>query len=195
MPAAATSGPITVSTPGGTATSAASFTVIPAPTLTFFTPAFGPVGTAVTVIGSGFTGASAVTFNGTAATSFSVASPTQLTATVPATATTGPIAVSAPGGSVTSAASFTVVPAPSLSKLRPAAAKRGATVTLSGTGFGALRGASLVKLGGRSCTVYLSWSEAQIKCKVPARAAYGLVTVTVTTAAGTSNALSFTVKR
>jgi sulfatase modifying factor 1 len=81
----------------------------PAPTLTDFTPMNGPVGTTVTLTGTGFTGATAVTFNDTAAP-FTVAEEDDslLTATVPAGATTGPIAVATPGGTAVSAASFTV---------------------------------------------------------------------------------------
>ena len=82
------------------------------PTITSFTPPCGPVGTVVTITGTGFSDApspvSAVTFNGTAATAFTVNSDTQITATVPTGATTGTIVVSTPSGKATSATSFTV---------------------------------------------------------------------------------------
>jgi hypothetical protein len=83
------------------------------PTVLSVTPSSGWPGTVVTVTGSGFAGATSVTFNGTAAT-FTVVSGTQLTATVPAGATSGPIAVSTPTGTGTSPSSFTVT-APSVS--------------------------------------------------------------------------------
>jgi len=164
------------------------------PTISGFTPTSGPVGTSVTVTGSGFGGATAVTFNDAAAT-FGVDSDTQITATVPADATTGKIAVTTPGGSATSAMSFTVTQSPSITKLKPASGQRGATVTVSGTDFGAEQGTSAVKFGRTTCTKYVSWSDGRIKCKVPAKAKYGAVKVTVTTAAGRSNFLGFTVKR
>jgi hypothetical protein len=106
VPATATTGPIRVTAPGGTGSSLTNFTV-PPPTITSFTPTFGPVGASVTITGTNFTGATAVTFNNVAAT-FVVNSATQITATVPATATTGPIKVTTPAGSATSTTSFTV---------------------------------------------------------------------------------------
>ena len=85
--------------------------------------------------------------------------------------------------------------APQITKLKPAFGKRGATVTISGTDFGAAQGAGAVKFGAAKCTTYVSWSDTQIKCKAPAKARYGKVKVTVTTSAGTSNGVSFTVKK
>jgi hypothetical protein len=84
---------------------------------------------------------------------------------------------------------------PSITGLKPASGKRGATVTISGVGFGATRGSSAVRFGGKKCTQYASWSDAAIRCKVPAAATYGTAKVTVTTASGTSGAMSFTVMR
>jgi subtilisin family serine protease len=197
VPAGATSGPIAVTTYVGTATSAASFTVTgspPAPRLTSFTPASGPEGASVVLTGSGLSGATAVTFNGVAA-SFSVDSDEQITSTVPSGATSGPLAVTTPAGVATTGQSFIVVPAPRVTRLTPSAARRGATVTISGTGFAAVRGVGAVQFGAKACTRYVSWSATKIKCKVPAAAKYGALRVTVTTAAGVSNAKSFTVKR
>ncbi len=51
-----------------TTTSAAGFSDIAAPTITALVPVSGPVGSSVTLVGSGFTGATAVAFNGRAAT-------------------------------------------------------------------------------------------------------------------------------
>jgi hypothetical protein len=85
--------------------------------------------------------------------------------------------------------------APTLTKLSPTSGKRGATITLSGTGFGAMRVAGSVSFGSAKATVYLSWSDATVTCKVPAKAKLGKLKVTLTAAAGTTSALSFTVKR
>lgn len=75
--------------------------------ITSFDPT-GVVGDVVAITGSGFTGATAVTFGPTPVTTFSVDSDTRITATVPAGASTGPISVAIPTGNVTSASDFVV---------------------------------------------------------------------------------------
>ncbi len=105
VPSGAKTGKIVITTSGGTATSSATFTILPS--ITSFSPTSGPVGTSVTVTGSGFTGATGVTFNGAAA-SFNLNSDSQITATVPSAATTGPISVATKGGTATSTTNFTV---------------------------------------------------------------------------------------
>jgi uncharacterized repeat protein (TIGR03803 family) len=107
-PGAKTGQKITITTLGGVATSAGAFTVVPF--ITGFSPGSGPVGTAVTITGNSFTGATKVTFGGVAATSFQVKKDTEVDATVPTGAVTGPIAVTTPGGTGTSATNFTVTP-------------------------------------------------------------------------------------
>ena len=97
VPADGTTGNITVTTPGGILTSAQTFKVIPV--LSSFIPASGPVGTTVTITGSGFIGTTRVTFGSVKATHYNVNSAgTQITATVPTGAVTGNIAVTTPGG-------------------------------------------------------------------------------------------------
>ena len=109
VPVGATTGTISVTDGEGTGTSLVPFTVSPSlpPTLVAFLPLSGPVGTPVTVTGTGFTGASSVTFDGQAAT-FSVTSDLQIDTTVPAGADTGAISVTTPGGVATSLLDFMV---------------------------------------------------------------------------------------
>jgi IPT/TIG domain len=87
-----------------------TFTMLP--TIDNFTPTSGPAGTSVTITGSGFTGATDVTFNGTSAGSvgvgFTVDSTTQITATLPAAASTGAIRVTTSAGHADSSTDFTV---------------------------------------------------------------------------------------
>ena len=166
------------------------------PEITGFSPTSGPVGTAVTLTGTGFTGATAVKFGGTAATGYSLVGDTHITTTVPAGATSGTISVTTPVGTATSAAAFTVTsPKPVLSRLSPTSGKRGIIVTITGKAFGSKSRTSFVKFGTVKCGTYVSWSNTKIRCKVPAKAAFGKRYVRVTTSAGTSNAKAFTVKR
>jgi len=105
---AKTGAKITITTPGGIASSPLAFSVVPS--ITSFSPTSGPVGTAVTITGNSFKSATKVTFGGVAATSFQVISDTQVDALVPTGAVTGPVAVTTPGGTGTSATNFTVTP-------------------------------------------------------------------------------------
>ena len=91
------SGAITVTNPAGTSDPVDTFTFIPAPTITSFTTTSGGDGTAVTIIGTHFTGATAVSFGGTTAQSFSVVNDDTIEATVGSGAT-GQITVVTPGG-------------------------------------------------------------------------------------------------
>jgi PKD repeat protein len=107
-PYGASAGKITVTTGGGTATSAGTFT--PTLSVTSFSPASGTTGAVVTINGVGFNATSTVRFNGGTSTSVTHTSATVLKAVVPASATTGPIVVSnsaAPVGTTQSRTSFT----------------------------------------------------------------------------------------
>ena len=106
VPAGATTGSVTVTTPGGTLTGNKVFRVTPV--ILSFSPTSGPVGTPVMITGTSFTGAKKVTFGGVKATTFKVNSDTQVTATVPTGAMTGKIAITTPGGTATSPGVFTV---------------------------------------------------------------------------------------
>jgi hypothetical protein len=88
IPSAGSSGVITVTTPGGTATASGSFSVTP--TITGLSPSSGTAGTAsVSITGSGFIGATQVAFvdassNTFTATTYSVDSANAITVTAPA---------------------------------------------------------------------------------------------------------------
>lgn len=192
VPAGAVSGPIAVTTLGGTATSVASFTVTasPVPADVHFSPASGVPGTTVSIHGTGLLGASSVTFGGVAATILS-SSATLVKALVPAGAASGPIAVTTVGGTATSVASFTVNPSPVpvVSRFSPVSAVPGTTVTISGSG---LLGASSVTFGGVAAAIVYDTATV-LKALVPAGAVSG--TIAVTTPGGTAvSAGTFTPK-
>jgi hypothetical protein len=96
---AGANGSVSVTTLDGTA-SLAGFTFIQTPTITFFTPTSAQTGSTVTITGSNFTGATAVSFGGTSATSFIVVSPTTIQAVV-GDGATGNITISSPNGTAT----------------------------------------------------------------------------------------------
>ncbi len=155
-----------------------------APAITSFAPASGPVGTVVTITGTNFTGATAVSFGGTAATSFTVVSATQITATVPAGAATGKVRVTTPAGYGDSSGNFTVVPAPAITSFAPASGPVGTVVTITGTNF---TGATAVSFGGTAATSFTVVSATQITATVPAGAATGKVRVTTPAGYGDSS--------
>ena len=84
------------------------------------TPNTGAAGSTIGILGRGFTGATAVSFNGSAA-SFNVVSDTFIRATIPASATTGFVTVTTSSGTLTSNKQFIASTATSLtSSLNPA---------------------------------------------------------------------------
>ena len=195
VPNGATTGPIAVTTPAGTAMSASSFTVTF--TISGFSPTSGPPGATVTINGAGFSAFSSARFNGLAA-STQVISSTQLQAIVPAGATTGPISVFRFGtpSTTTSATSFTVTggggggggSAPTISSFSPGSGPTGTSVGITGTNF---TGATSVKFNGRA-VVFGVDSGTHITATVPDGASSGRITVT--TPAGTAtSATNFTV--
>jgi uncharacterized repeat protein (TIGR03803 family) len=73
-------------------------------------PTAGKVGKTVGILGQGFKGTKAVSFNGAPATQFTVVSNTFLKATVPNGATTGLVTVTIPTGKLVSKENFRVIP-------------------------------------------------------------------------------------
>jgi hypothetical protein len=177
---------VTVVGPSGTSavTPADQFTYVapPAPTVTGLSPSSGSTagGTSVTITGTNFTNASAVTF-GTTSASFTVVSSTTIQATTPAhTAGTVDVTIATPGG--TAATQFTYV-APAVTGLSPNSGSiaGGYTVTITGTGF---TNASAVNFDGNTASFFVT-SDTTIQATAPAHAA-GVVDVTVSNAGDTS---------
>ncbi len=131
----------------------------------------------MTVTGTGFTGATSVTFGTIAATSFTVNSDTQITAVVPGGFANSPIKVTTPGGTAKSSTNFTLTSGgsgPSISGMSPNSGAVGDQVLISGSGF---TGATQVQFNGTSATFTVD-SDAQITTTVPFGATTGPVTVT-----------------
>lgn len=190
VPPGATSGKITLTTPAGTATSAASFNVVAmtAPVITGFTPHSGHVGTPVSIFGSGFFGTTAVRFHGTGVSSFVVVTNGKITTTVPSGATTGTITVTNPMGTATTAASFFVA-GPTITSFSPASGGAGTTVSIVGSGF---TGVSAVRFNGRSAASFALVDDAHVTAVVPQGATTGRISVVTPSGTGLSSG-NFTV--
>jgi hypothetical protein len=145
-----------------------------------FSPTFGPVGTSVTITGTAFTGATAVSFNGVAA-AFTEALPGTITTTVPAGASTGRITITTPNnGSIVTTTRFTITPA--INSFAPATGPVGTGVTITGTNF---TGATAVSFGGRAATFTVS-NSGTVTTTVPFGAPTGSITVTTLDGSATS---------
>ena len=163
---------------------------VPAPRVTGLSPTAGSTlgGATVTISGSGFSGASAVTFGATAASSFSVSSAGKIVATAPAGTGTVDVTVTTRAGtSATSAADrySYYIPA-AVTGLSPSTgpAVGGTKVTITGS---VLYAASAVTFGTTSA-VFKVTSNSKIVATAPPGT--GTVDVRVTTPAGTSAAVT-----
>jgi hypothetical protein len=189
VPAGATSGPISVSTPGRDATSPEDFAFIAregSPHVTSITPSEGTTtgGTAVTITGSNFGLDANVTIGGEA-TDVVVHSETEITAITPAQrAGSAEVVVSDEGGASTGGPDFTYVElAPSVSSVVPAEGPStgGTAVTINGADF---ESDSTVTIGGEATDVTVR-SNGEITAVTPAQPA-GSHEVVVSDEAGSS---------
>ena len=188
--ASATSVDLTVTTPVATSAAAPAdqFTYNPVPTVTGVSPSTGNTagGTAVTITGTGLTGATAVKFGSVSATSFSISSATSISVTSPAGSGSVDVTVTVAGGtSATSPADqFTYETGPTVTAVSPMTAlvAGGTTVTITGTNFTGVDG---VSFGSTAAASYSFNSSTAITAMAPAGSA-GTVDVTVTTPSATS---------
>jgi hypothetical protein len=186
VPSGATDGPIHVVTPSGTAVSRTAFDAI-VPTITSFTPHKGAVGDVVTINGKDLDSTTAVTFAGAAPVAPTSVSATQVQAIVPAGAIAGPIALTTIAGGVSTKTDYAIVP--TLNDVNPKTAARGATVTLTGSGFTAVTGVTvgsiaatftIVDDGTIQMTVPLSATTAKVHVLSPAGNAVSATSLVVT---------------
>jgi len=181
---------ITVVTPAGTTpvTPNDVFTyAYVVPKITSFTPTSGAAagGTTLTIVGTGFTGATTVSFGSSAVTTTIAVNAlgTQLTVKSPP-GTSGSavsLTVKTPAGSSTPVGTFTY--GPTISAITPVSGPPagGTKVTINGSGFTTV---GSVKFGG-STAVFTVTSASKITATAPAHAV-GAVTITATTAGGTT---------
>jgi YD repeat-containing protein len=156
-----------------------------------FAPESGPVGTSVTINGTGFSSTAsqnAVKFNGTTAT---VASATisQIQAIVPASATTGPISVTSPNGPANSPTSFTVTNSngtPSITSFSPTTGLGTTVVNLVGTNFDLVSANDKLRLNASVASV-TGATATTLATTVPAATASGHFSVLTAAGKGVSS--------
>jgi hypothetical protein len=180
---------VNVTTPAGTVSTQRAFTYVPAPTFASITPPSGPAagGTLVTIIGTGFTGATSVLIGGTAATGLTFVSDSQVIATTPhgTAGTTVWVDVVTPNGTAASAAPAYTYVGPAYSSITPSSGppKGGTVVTISGSG---LTGATSVLIGSTAATSLTVVNDAQIIATTPPGTAGAVVNVVISTPNGTA---------
>jgi hypothetical protein len=160
----------------------------PLPTVTSVSPASGPLagGTVLTITGTAFTGATAVSVGGVAATSVTVVNDTTITATTPAgSAGTASVNVTTPGGTSANNSFYSYAQVPAVTNVSPVSGPLagGTVLTITGTAF---TGATAVSVGGVAATSVTVVNDTSITAMAPVRLTTGAVSVLVTTPGGTS---------
>ncbi len=86
----------------------------------------------------------------------------------------------------------TAAPAPLISSVSPASGSVGSQVIISGSGFGATQGNSIVTLNGTPVSIN-AWSDASISFTIPSGASSGPLVVSVASSMNDSNPVPFSV--
>lgn len=194
-------GPISVTSTGGTKSTAdtpttnpVNFTILQTPAITSISPTSGKTGDTVTILGTNLLAVSSVKFDGMSSTAvFSIVNSGKITVTVPAESSgitqspsTGVITIHKGSFDAYSAQSFQYYPPPTISNYLPEAvngvnAGYGTVVSISGTNLNQ-GGVPTITVGGVTATISTS-SSISTTFTVPSGANNG---VTLTTAGGSA---------
>ena len=189
VPSGVVSGPIKVTSPAGSFTTATNFFV--PPQVTGFSPTNGRAGTNLTISGSNLLGATSVKLGGTSWAITSATNNTNLVFTLPAGGRSGPIAVVTPAGqTLPTTSNFTFQPL--ITGFTPAGGPTGTVVTISGANLDEVGGTNkpVVKLNGTNAIVG-AVTFGQISAIVPAKTETGPLTVTTTNGSFTTTSNFF----
>lgn len=180
---------VVVTTPSGTNAANTLYTYVAAPTVSSISVSSGPTagGTSVVITGTGFSGASSVSFGGTNAASFTVGGGgTTITCNTPGhSAGTVSVVVTTAGGTNAANSLYTYVAVPTVTGISVSSGPLGGgtSVTITGTSFTWATG---VTFGGTAVTGFtVGGGGTTITCNTPGHAA-GTVSVTVTNTGGSS---------
>ncbi|HTH46321.1 MAG TPA: hypothetical protein VMB21_02295 [Candidatus Limnocylindria bacterium] len=171
VPATATDGPLTVTSPGGSYITTTNFLI--GPSVLSFSPVGGPSGTVVTITGTGLSNTKKVLFGSVAATAGTNINANTVTAVVPINTFTAPITVITANGTNTSATPFYLPP--QVNGLSPSTGPVGTVVTLTGVNF---TGTTKVELAGQSLAGFTVTATNKITVTVPDGAVSGKFRVT-----------------
>jgi endoglucanase len=156
------------------------------PTISGFSPASGPVGSVVTLNGTGFTGINKAGVGQTSGAAYRVLSDKQVQVTIPAGSTGGTIGIFNSKYSAHTATAFkvttgtaptptptpTTVPQPIISTFSPTSGGVGTVVTINGTDFTGLNEAWVGNVHGVAVRVI---SGTQVQVTIPAGATTGAI--------------------
>jgi alpha-tubulin suppressor-like RCC1 family protein len=165
---------VTVVTPAGISpvVSADRFTYLAAPTVKSLSAKKGPGAgrTTVTITGTGFEGATAVSFGASAAEGFTVNSAKSITAVSPAGTGTVDVTVTSAGGTSATVKGDEFQYTPAVSAITPGSgpAAGAGTVTIAGAGFAPGDGATVFKFGSKTATGVECASTSVCTATVPA---------------------------
>jgi len=179
------SGNVMVTTFVATATLGGFTYAAPTSRINSISPSSGAPGTVVTIVGTGFAGASAVQFGGVIASSFQVVSPDTIQAVV-GSGNSGVITVTDTYGSVSSTNFTVTAPASTITAFSPTSATTNMTVVITGTH---LTGATAVSFGGVAAASFAVISDNEIDAVVGTGATGDVV---VTTSGGPLTLPGFT---
>jgi serine protease inhibitor len=129
--------------------------VNPTPTISAFTPnaVCSTTGGTITISGTNFTGATALTIGGTAATSFTVVSATQITAVV-GSGVSGIISVTTAGGTASSTTSLSLATPTTPTFNQVAAICAGGSFSLPTSSLNSINGSWLPAINNQATTLY-----------------------------------------
>ncbi len=156
------------------------------PTIASFTPTSGTIGTKITITGTGFTGATAVSIQNLPASSFIVVSSTTITAIAAGQGTGDIITVTTPGGTA-SKGGYSYTSGPVIEYFTPTSAAQGEIVGIFGSN---LWQTTAVSFGGTAATFNLP-SEGFVVYGQVQKGSSGVVSVTTPSGTATLDGFTF----
>jgi uncharacterized protein (TIGR02145 family) len=149
------------------------------PVITSISPLSGALGTIVTINGNGFNDIrdlNYVSFQNSIAGEYTSWTSTQIVVKVPNGSKTGKVFVKS-GDQKSNEVDFTVLM--TLIGIYPTSGLIGDVITFAGSSFGDTQGSSYVSFNGANATEYISWTDTEVRVKVPAGTFSGKVSITV----------------